>query len=74
MIIIELLKILFGYVLVTLLGLEVENLALILLVDLAELVLETDHAAGELLVNLVKVYHMLDVLLVQVLYLREQIG
>jgi hypothetical protein len=74
MIIIELLKILFGYVLVTLLGLEVENLALILLVDLAELVLETDHAEGELLVNLVKVYHMLDVLLVKVLYLREQIG
>lgn len=59
---------------VTLLCLKIKNLPLILLVDLAELVLETDHAACELFVNLVEVYNVLDVLLVQVFDLWEQVG
>lgn len=56
---------------VTLLGLQVQDLALVLLVHLRELALETYHAAGELLVDLCEVYHVLLVLLVQVLNLRK---
>lgn len=59
---------------VTLLCLKIKNLPLILLVDLTELVLETDHAACELFVNLVEVYNVLDVLFVQVFDLWEQVG
>ena len=59
---------------VTLLCLKIKNLPLILLINLIELVLETDHAAGELFVNLVEVYHVLDVLLVQILDLWKQVG
>jgi hypothetical protein len=58
---------------VAFLGLKVENFAFVLLINLTELVLETDHAAGEFFIDLVKVNYMLDVLFVQVLYLREQV-
>ncbi len=55
-------------------SLEVEDLALVLLVDFGELALEYYHAAGELLVDLCEVYQVLLVLAVQVLDLRKQVG
>ncbi len=55
-------------------SLEVEDLALVLLVDFSELALETYHAARQLLVYLCEVYQVLLVLAVQVLDLRKQVG
>ena len=57
-------EILFRNVGIALLSLDIEDFALILLVHLVELVLETDHAAGELVVDLLELYEVLLVFLV----------